>query len=410
MFNQCQDTMDPCVDNTAPFSKEMVIDSENFLYFNLEDGLFTSTEGLPLTYRHPLSDVTVPQQPQQFQTTPVLMFQIDDLSSLQPLSNHGLSLIQQPQYDISTINLYHQQQPQPAQEHYPLCGNIAEPLTIDFSKYRNPIFERVSSPETSTSSPGSERGYFDTMSDDEYSCSPGGSSCSPVIGSFGTESDFLIKPFDQLGVSVEQDGGSSSPVAVPAVRGRKTPSYLMAPDPCSSPSYTSTSSSYTSSIPALPSPLKQQFNGYHSDGSDDSEDERQESKNKRKKRVRKVKRANTVAKPKDVKPILRCEFPECKITCSSVPSLMRHFDTHRWRGKFSPVRCEACQNSLSNEFSVQRHIMRSPVTSRCRRMRIYSIMRSATEIENTVRFYPQKGHGKKTKTVVNLEELKKKYF
>ncbi|KAF9300926.1 hypothetical protein BGZ74_007336, partial [Mortierella antarctica] len=60
-------------------------------------------------------------------------------------------------------------------------------------------------------------------------------------------------------------------------------------------------------------------------------------------------------------------------------------------------------------FSVQRHISRSTPTSRCKRMRVYSIMRSETEIESTVRFYPDRGHGKKT-VAVNLELMKRAYW
>ncbi|KAF9200845.1 hypothetical protein BGZ59_003065, partial [Podila verticillata] len=60
-------------------------------------------------------------------------------------------------------------------------------------------------------------------------------------------------------------------------------------------------------------------------------------------------------------------------------------------------------------FSVQRHINRSQVTSRCRRMRVYSIMNSETEIDVTVRFYPRRPHGKKTMRV-NLEHMKHLYW
>ncbi|KAF9363994.1 hypothetical protein BGX34_002798 [Mortierella sp. NVP85] len=83
--------------------------------------------------------------------------------------------------------------------------------------------------------------------------------------------------------------------------------------------------------------------------------------------------------------------------------------THKWRGIYAPVRCEACQRDLSNEYSVQRHIRRSQVGSRCRRMRVYSVMRSRTEVETTVRFYPKRPHGKKT-VAINLDEARAQFF
>ena len=89
------------------------------------------------------------------------------------------------------------------------------------------------------------------------------------------------------------------------------------------------------------------------------------------------------------------------MTCASYPSLVRHAEAHKWRGLYAPVRCEACQSALSNEFSVQRHILRSQPSSLCRRMRVYSIMRSEIEVETTVRFYPKRPHGKKT-VVIDL--------
>ncbi|KAI9231770.1 MAG: hypothetical protein BYD32DRAFT_429999 [Podila humilis] len=92
--------------------------------------------------------------------------------------------------------------------------------------------------------------------------------------------------------------------------------------------------------------------------------------------------------------------------CSSQPSLARHAETHKWRGLYAPVRCEACQSALSNEFSVQRHILRAPATSACRKMRVYSVMRSEAQVECTVRFYPKRPHGKKT-VVVGLEAFRR---
>ncbi|KAF9935291.1 hypothetical protein FBU30_004866 [Linnemannia zychae] len=174
----------------------------------------------------------------------------------------------------------------------------------------------------------------------------------------------------------------------------------------------SMSSSFTSSVPALPSPLKKQFIGVFSDDEDDSDLANEEKENKtnprRRKRVRKP-ASKAIIKPKGPPITLYCEYPGCKVTCSSYPSLMRHTEAHKWRGKYSPVRCEACQSALSNEFSVQRHITRSGEDSRCRRMRVYSVMKSETDVENTVRFYPNRPHGKKT-IKVDLEKMRTKYY
>ncbi|KAG0261333.1 hypothetical protein BG011_001107 [Mortierella polycephala] len=93
---------------------------------------------------------------------------------------------------------------------------------------------------------------------------------------------------------------------------------------------------------------------------------------------------------------LYCKHPGCQISFSSQASLNRHTSAHAWKGLFPPLRCEGCDKALSNEFSVQRHILRAEKTSHCYRMRVYSIMRSKTEVENTVRFYPKGPHGKKT--------------
>ncbi|KAF9139430.1 hypothetical protein BG015_002028 [Linnemannia schmuckeri] len=176
-------------------------------------------------------------------------------------------------------------------------------------------------------------------------------------------------------------------------------------------SITSTSLSFGSSVPALSSPLKQQFNraAFSDDGDSDVLNEEETKRNpKRRKRIRKA-APKPVNKPKGPPITLYCQYPGCQVTCSSHPSMVRHAEAHKWRGRYSPVRCEACQSSLSNEFSVQRHILRSSETSRCRKMRVYSIMKSETEIENTVKFFPTRPHGKKTVTV-DLERMKAKYI
>ncbi|KAF9984376.1 hypothetical protein BGZ75_004065 [Mortierella antarctica] len=398
------------VDSPTLLSKEMVIDSDSFLYYGLEQGLFCGGP-IPPAQLLPNDTCVLPQQHKLQPLAPLPLFQLDDSHLLQPLkalsasntpalSQEAAGLPYQLQYP--TMQLNSSFQPLEPLQFY---KNIfAETMSLDFSNGCNPFLERLSSPDGSAST-GSEQSCFDMLSEDGCTYFPG-SANSPAIAAYGAESDFLIKPFDQFGLTVRLEGQPSSPIAIPA-RGLHGSVPHLVHESFSPSSYTSTSVSHTSSLPALSSPLKQQFTGYMSDESDDSEDE-DEAKPKRKKRVRKAMAIKTLAKSKGLKPVLRCEFPGCKITCSSIPSLARHFETHKWRGKYSPVRCEACQNPLSNEFSVQRHIMRSPLTTLCRRMRVYSIMRSATDVETTVRFYPKRGHGKKTK-IVDLG-IKEKYL
>ncbi|KAG0006728.1 hypothetical protein BGZ65_004580 [Modicella reniformis] len=117
--------------------------------------------------------------------------------------------------------------------------------------------------------------------------------------------------------------------------------------------------SLPSSVPTVPSPLKQEFYGSISDDSDLAEDFDVNANAKRKKRVRKPSKT-AAAKPKAPRLILR------------------------------------------------RHILRSPENSKCREWRIYSIMKSETERDYTVRFYPNRPHGKKT-VKKDLETLMRKY-
>ncbi|KAF9431353.1 hypothetical protein BGZ76_000422 [Entomortierella beljakovae] len=131
------------------------------------------------------------------------------------------------------------------------------------------------------------------------------------------------------------------------------------------------------------------------------------STTKRKRRPRKSCEAESNFK--SIKLTLRCPREGCKVTCSSYPSLARHLDSHKWRGRYQPLRCEACHNGLSNEYAVQRHILRSDESMRCRSMSVYSFMKSKTEIETTVKFYPGRAHGKKT-VIVNLDDMKSIYF
>ncbi|KAG0006828.1 hypothetical protein BGZ80_005123 [Entomortierella chlamydospora] len=128
---------------------------------------------------------------------------------------------------------------------------------------------------------------------------------------------------------------------------------------------------------------------------------------KRKKRYRK--KIDSDAKPKAPRLTFYCPEEGCNVTCSSEPSLARHVESHKWRGKYHPLRCEGCQSGLSNEYAVQRHITRSADTMPCRRMSVYSFMKSKTEVDITVRFNRDRPHGKKT-VQVNLEEMKAMYL
>ncbi|KAG0290761.1 hypothetical protein BGZ96_005801 [Linnemannia gamsii] len=344
-------------------------------------------------------------------------------------------------------------------------------IPMNFSHFRSPAFDRLSSPDEGSVSPGSEHSYFDM--NDAYSSSSPLYPPSPLIYLYPNGADYLTGSLQDFSISVGSGlfSGvpcslassvtststvtatpyntvmSSSPSTAPQAiqvppsafsqANRKNTSQpkqltITSPDsfhsgsaPFPSPasstggtfgSYSSTSSTsppFISSAPALPSPLKQQFNRTSFSDDEDSDllnEEEQESKAnpKRRRRVRKTIH-KTVVKPKGPPITLHCDHPGCQVTCSSYPSLIRHKDTHKWRGRYSPVRCEACHSSLSNEFSVQRHILRSPEPSRCHRMRVYSTMLSETEIKSTVRFYPTRPHGKKTITV-DLEKMKKKYL
>ncbi|KAG0267976.1 hypothetical protein DFQ27_007847 [Actinomortierella ambigua] len=74
----------------------------------------------------------------------------------------------------------------------------------------------------------------------------------------------------------------------------------------------------------------------------------------------------------------------------------------------TPVKLLACNSTLSNEYSVQRHINRSKLDSLCHMMRVYSFMKSKTEPKKTVRFFPKRPHGKKT-AVVDLHLIRAKF-
>ncbi|KAG0378449.1 hypothetical protein BGX24_003807 [Mortierella sp. AD032] len=324
--------------------------------------------------------------------------------------------------------------------------NSAASLSMDFSAYRSVSFDRLSSPEAP--SPISDQGFFDMTTDDETA------SCySPMLlpGKMHNHHNSYNKneaiAMEQLYIS-----GSSSSTPVTTPRKRKTPPssshkqspaleqiMLFSPNATAtlnagpvammSPSVSSSSPSSSSlTMPSLSSPLKQHLSLLPSTSSSSDSDSRQEQAKMRRtvfssssfsgpsstgralgKNKRGRKASKNGHKPKHPPVKLHCQFEGCTTTCSSQPSLARHSESHKWRGFYAPVRCEACQSALSNEFSVQRHIVRSPPNSRCSRLRVYSIMLSETEIETSVRFYPKRPHGKKT-VEVNLELARTRYL
>ncbi|KAG0211123.1 hypothetical protein BGX33_004511 [Mortierella sp. NVP41] len=367
---------------------------------------------------------------------------------------------------LSGIAVLHQQEQQQAQhfqsllqqqQQYasPLEGNIFHHTSLDFTDFRSLTLDHTSSPDDGSLSPNptSERGYFDVPADEfsSSSASPFLPSQGIMIGDYlmGSMMDFTLSPAGTVPSSFSS-AATVTPhnITAPVVPSMSSSSLSSTSSPreirmpssaigraagaarknnpqqqaaagsgggslyptslsCSASSY---SSSYGSSVPASSSPLKQQFNGFSTDDDSDllNEEEEQKANTKRRKRVRKAV-PKTVVKPKGPSITLYCQFPGCQVTCSSQPSMVRHAEGHKWRGQYSPVRCEACNASLSNEFSVQRHITRSNPRSRCHQMRVYSIMKSPTEIETTVRFFPRRPHGKKT-IKVDLEKKRAKYF
>ncbi|KAF9291350.1 hypothetical protein BGZ74_000386 [Mortierella antarctica] len=315
----------------------------------------------------------------------------------------------QPEYPSHPSPPYQSSQcphiPLTLQQQMPYTGSIHDLIEIKPDRmkmlhHRAPVLERLSSPDGSLS-PTSDQDYFDSMTDDEPSSS---SSYSSYTSLFSLADEHIASPLSQLTMSCDTvvvGDPASTPYRVRRAVPQLDYTHMTVDPPLasSSPMFSPTAST----APVLCSPLKQHFSSF-SDSEGPEEDESQ-LQGKRRKRVRRphVKKA-TQPKP-SIK--LPCTFPGCPIECSSQPSLARHAETHKWRGLYAPVRCEACQSALSNEFSVQRHIQRAPATSACRKMRVYSVMQSETQVECTVRFYPKRPHGKKT-VVVDLEAFRRR--
>ncbi|KAF9546502.1 hypothetical protein EC957_009716 [Mortierella hygrophila] len=302
-------------------------------------------------------------------------------------------------------------------------------LSMGFAANRSVSIDRLSSPEAP--SPVSDQGFFEITTDEETA-----SGChSPQLLTYKTHLNNNNNNKDKHEtIAMEQlNSSGSAPTTLPQRRRRTPPSLVHKSLPTTtleqimllSPHATaaaltagpamisSSSSSSLSTMPTLSSPLKQHFSistsmsdldtrggeeeGLREKGSSPSSSPTSVAAAAAVKKRRERKSAKSGHKvPKQPPVRLPCQFPGCTITCSSQPSLARHAEAHKWRGLYAPVRCEACQSALSNEFSVQRHIVRSQPNSQCYRLRVYSIMMSETEIDTSVRFYPKRAHGKKT--------------
>ncbi|KAG0025995.1 hypothetical protein BGZ82_009704 [Podila clonocystis] len=352
---------------------------------------------------------------QYLQNNRLSHYQSDDHRQAQPLPTPSQDTLMaspepQPEYLNHPSSPYQPSQcphiPLTLQQQMPYTGSIHDlveinPVRMEMLCHRAPMLERLSSPDGSLS-PISDYGYFDSMTDDEPSSSSSYNSYTSLSSLGG---DHLASPLSQLTVEcntiIVED---PAPTPLHRVR-RAVPRLdctLMSVDP-SLASFSPMFSPTASTTPVLSSPLKQHFSSF-SDSEGPEEDESQ-LQGKRRKRVRRP-YAKKVTQPKpSIK--IPCAFPGCPTQCSSQPSLARHAETHKWRGLYAPVRCEACQSALSNEFSVQRHIQRAPATSACRKMRVYSVMQSETQVQYTVRFYPKRPHGKKT-VVVDLEAFQRR--
>ncbi|KAF9356941.1 hypothetical protein BGX34_009684 [Mortierella sp. NVP85] len=252
--------------------------------------------------------------------------QLPQFQSLQPLQ----STVIQSCLFTSQLSTSQQLQSPLAQQPFLSCKNdFVDPSDLSYPRLCTSMFDLPIS--DSSVSPSPEHSFFDVPDDDPMFITPSVSLSASLPSSFA-----------DLGLP-NLDLTRNIPMAADMSRISSASQSIM-----------------LTTVPTVPSPLKQQFSGSISDDSDLAEDFDPNANAKRKKRIRKPSKSSAT-KPK-------------------APRLTLH-----------------------------RHILRSPETSRCRRMRIYSIMKSESEIESTVRFYPTRPHGKKT-VKVDLEKMKQKYF
>ncbi|KAF8941340.1 hypothetical protein BGZ58_010781 [Dissophora ornata] len=304
----------------------------------------------------------------------------------------SLQQIQEPQQQLGSYQNFFaplpqiqgpQQQQQPGlrlQEFQPLQYPPTNflPIPIDFSAFFSPDISSLSSPN-GTQSTFSDQILFGVAENDPYFSS-------------AVTNELQSVPFGELNISGVpcNSGDIVQSITTPIVRTQAHhPQVPIDQTVISSSSMTNT-----------PSSLGKQKCSPLSDDPDYAgrKVKKGASKLNAKKRVVQKKKKETVkpVKPDGPRLQLKCNYMNCGIICSSYPSLSRHAEGHKWRGSYSPVRCESCYSSLSNEFSVQRHILRSIDDSKCRKLSAYSIMKSATEVDYVVKFNPNMPHGKKT--------------
>ncbi|GJJ76518.1 hypothetical protein EMPS_08877 [Entomortierella parvispora] len=263
------------------------------------------------------------------------------------------------------------------------------PLETDFSNYRSPTINRLSSPDDcssplSATESSSDQGYFESFDADAYAISiafsgsslsgfSSSASSSPALPTetFASHShhsslcDTLSGVFGDLGVSNPFGSPAStmtSPNEVTSSKGKsryRRSQQLTARS--SSPVQTPSISSFMCTTPTQPSPLKQQFSSFESDAdqsnNDNEDDQDTDEGNGRNQKPKKKQRKRTRRDPEDKskapKLVLPCDYPECTVTCASHPSLVRHRESHKWRG--SPQK-RTGMHSATNPSQDGRHV------------------------------------------------------
>ncbi|KAF9910269.1 hypothetical protein EC991_006998 [Linnemannia zychae] len=272
-------------------------------------------------------------------------------------------------------------------------------LSMELSPYRSVSCDRLSSSEAP--SPISDQGFFDMTTDDETA------SCySPMLlpdkmhkhhNSYNKNDSVTMDQLHISGLFSLTRATSSKKRRAPLSLTRKQPPALeqiMLFSPNATAALTAGPAAMTpsppssfSTIPALSSSLKRDFSFSSSSSSRLSESDDDED-----------------AKIGRTGPFLPSPFSNSSsfpYTAGGKNKRVRKASKSKHdKPKHPPVKLP---------FSVQRHITRSPPTSQCHRLRVYSIMMSETEIETSVRFYPKRAHGKKT-VEIDLEYARARYL
>ncbi|KAI1315815.1 hypothetical protein EDD11_000310 [Mortierella claussenii] len=328
----------------------------------------------------------VPSQPQPSFRYPFQQFL--QLQSLDSMGEDVSQITNAMQQDFQQLQLQQQQQQNPAQY---LSFNQLQQLqqlpqlpqhvgfshfksslpdhtpSLDFTQLRSSGLNQLSSSESTPSSTSTKNSYFESTDNANHASYFTAGVTNLFFGHSLNSPSSVTNDLQALSIT----GTATAPVGQDHHRNlMRKRSFQVNTSRQACPS----SSLLSSSVPLVSSPLKAFGDddlGAISDDSDLAQNMAGTSTTKKRKRTRKTLKPKVSPKPKGPRLILR--------------------------------------SSLSNEYSVQRHIQRSAPTSKCRRMRIYSAMKSETEVEYTVRFYPNNPHGKKT-VRINLEMLKAKYL